>query len=119
MDGSGVSAIKRPGVRGIYCLGDDQPTTLQRFLDELAKTNGWRRPWRAPGVMFVAAAGCCEAWARLFGTVSPLTRDFIHIGRVSFVCDVSRMKRELLMDLTYPTLERGLELLRYPEDRAA
>ncbi|MHB1156408.1 MAG: NAD-dependent epimerase/dehydratase family protein [Phycisphaerales bacterium] len=110
-----VSAIERPGVTGIYCLGDDRPTTLQRFLDELARVNGWRRPWRAPGVMFDAAAGCCEAWARLFGTVSPVTRDFIRIGRASYVCDVSRMKRELLTDLAYPTWERGLELLRYAD----
>ena len=38
-------------------------------------------------------------------------RDFIRIGMASSVADTSRMKRELLPRLAYPTLREGLSLL--------
>lgn len=47
----------------------------------------------------------------VFGTASPLTRDFVRIGMASSVADTSRMKRELLPRLQYPTLKEGLYLL--------
>jgi hypothetical protein len=40
-----------------------------------------------------------------------LTRDFIKIGMVSSVADTTRMKRELLPRLAYPSLTAGIELL--------
>jgi hypothetical protein len=39
------------------------------------------------------------------------TRDFVRIGMASSVADTSRMKRELLPRLEYPTLTKGLTLL--------
>jgi nucleoside-diphosphate-sugar epimerase len=32
------AAIVRPGVEGIYHVGDEEPVTLQRFLDEACRT---------------------------------------------------------------------------------
>jgi nucleoside-diphosphate-sugar epimerase len=106
-----TAAINGEHVSGIYNLGDDHPTTLQEFADTLADYWGYRRPWRAPGRLFYAAAWCCEMFALLFRTVSPLTRDFIKIGMASYVSDTSRMKRELLPQLDFPSLAEGLSLL--------
>lgn len=105
------AAIERDNVSGIYNLGDDQPLTLQEFLD--AATAQWRlpRPWHAPDWSFYAAGAACEAWASVFGTASPLTRDFIRIGMASYCADTARMKRDLLPQLAYPTLKDGLPLL--------
>ncbi len=105
------AAIERPGISGIYNLGDDRPLTLQEFLDTLADRWGYRRPWRAPAWAFTAAAAGCEVVVAVLGTPSPLTRDFIRIGRVSYVMDTTRMKLELLPVLAYPTLHSGLKLL--------
>lgn len=108
----GVAAvIESEGARGIYNLADDEPLTLQNFLDRVADHWGFPRPWRVPEWSVVAAAACCEVFASVFGTVSPFTRDFIRIGMASSVADTSRMKRELLPSLEYPTLREGLSLL--------
>jgi nucleoside-diphosphate-sugar epimerase len=106
-----VAAIEGEHVRGIYLLGDDQPLTIQDVLDAMATRWGHRKPWRAPRWSFYVAAAIVEAFAALFGTAAPLTRDFIRIGMVSHVADTSRMKRELLPVLAYPRLQEGLELL--------
>jgi nucleoside-diphosphate-sugar epimerase len=106
-----TAAIDGTRINGIYNLGDDQPLTLQEFLDTAAAHWGYRRPWRCPRWSFYAAAGCCEMFAAVFRTKSPLTRDFIKIGMASYVADTSRMKRELLSQLTFPTLKEGLVLL--------
>ena len=106
-----ASAIESESVSGIYNLGDDQPLTLQEALDTVATYWGFRRPWRCPEWAFHAAAWGCEAFAALFRTPSPLTRDFIKIGMASYVGDTSRMKRELLPELAFPTLRDGLVLL--------
>ena len=42
---------------------------------------------------------------------SPLTRDFVTIGRVSYCGDTSRMRRELVAELRYPTLGEGMGTL--------
>jgi len=104
-------AIERPDVSGIYNVADDQPMTLQEFLDTVAEHWGYAKPWRCPRWVFPLAGASCEAFASVFGTKSLLTRDFIKIGMVSSVADTSRMKRALLPRLAYPTLRHGLELL--------
>ena len=106
-----TAAIEGTDISGIYNVADDQPVTLQEFLDTIAVHWGYPKPWRCPRWMFPAAAASCEAFASVFGTKSPLTRDFIKIGMVSSVADTSRMKRELLPRLAYPSLTAGIELL--------
>ena len=105
------ASIEKPELSGIYPIADDRPMTLQDFLDTLARRWGYARPWRAPAPLFYAAGLACELWGALWGTGSPLTRDFIRIGMVSHVCDTRRMRTELLPRLAYPTLEDGLVLL--------
>lgn len=104
-------AIDGEHVSGIYNVADDQPVTLQEFLDTIAAHWGYPKPWRCPRWSFPIAAAGCEAFAAVFGTRALLTRDFIRIGMVSSVADTSRMKKELLPQLAYPTLHDGLELL--------
>ena len=106
-----VAAIENKNLSGIYNLGDDEPTTLQEFLDSFAILNGFPKPWRAPGWLFPLAGAFTELGAWLLGKPAPLTRDFIKIGRASYVSDTERMKKELLPELNYPSLEHGLRLL--------
>ncbi len=106
-----MAAATRPGVEGIYNLGDDQPITLQEFLDSAAAQWQAARPLRLPNWCIWTAAWCCEAWATIFRTKSPLTRDFISIGMASYWSDTTRMKAELLPELAHPTLGQGLDLL--------
>ena len=106
-----LAAIESEKANGIYNLADDEPLTLQEFLDRIADHWGYPRPRRVPEWSVFAAAACCEVFASVFGTISPLTRDFIRIGMASSVADTSRMKSELLPLLEYPTLREGLSLL--------
>jgi len=105
------AAILKPGIRGIYHVGDEKPVTLQYFLDEACRVWNCPRPFRTPLWTIYAAATLCE----LFGTItrkpSPLTRDFITIGRVSHWGDTRRAREELVPELAYPTLEKGLSTL--------
>jgi len=105
------AAILKPRVGGIYHVGDEQPVTLQHFLDEACKEWGLPRPWRLPVAMIDVAASLSEAFALIARTRSPLTRDFIRIGRVSHWGDTRRFREELVPDLRYPTLESGLATL--------
>jgi nucleoside-diphosphate-sugar epimerase len=106
-----VAAIENERAKGIYNLADDKPLTLQEFLDAIADNWRYPRPWRVPEWSVFAAAASCELFASVFGTAAPLTRDFVRIGMASSVADTSRMKRELLPRLEYPTLREGLSLL--------
>lgn len=106
-----VAALEGPNITGVYNLGDDEALTLQYFLDTIADYWDFHRPRRCPGWSFRLAARCCEFFATLFKTASPLTRDLIRIGMASYVSDTSRMKRHLLPQLGYPTLRDGLSLL--------
>lgn len=105
------AAIEKQGIHGVYNLGDDDPLTLQDFLDTAAAHWGNSKPWRAPGWSFYMAAWCIEAFATVFRTRSPLTRDFIRIGMASYSGDTRRMKEELLPQLVYPSLATGMVLL--------
>lgn len=106
-----TAAATRPGVQGIYHAGDERPLTLQEFLDEACEIWNVRRPWRMPLWMIRLAAGLCELGARLLRQPSPLTRDFIEIGRVSYCGDTRRMHSELLPQLKYPSFEDGKNTL--------
>lgn len=105
------NAALRENISGIYHLGDEGRQTLQEFLDKCASVWRTRRPWRTPVGLIYTAAALCEAQSAVFGTPSPLTRDFITIGRCSYYGDTTRMRRELLPTLKYPTLETGKESL--------
>src|SRR5581483_9431377 len=60
------AAIVVPGAHGIYHVGDDQPMTLQAFLDGACDQWGCRRPLRVPVWLVDLTAGVCE----LFATVA-------------------------------------------------
>lgn len=102
-----AAAIEHPAARGIYQLGDDGNDSLQEFLDLACDAWGVPRPWRMPLWLIRAAAAACECWSAVWGTRSPLTRDFIAIGRVPYYGDTSGMKRDLLPRLRYPTIAEG------------
>ncbi|HYL15648.1 MAG TPA: NAD(P)-dependent oxidoreductase [Terriglobales bacterium] len=106
-----LTAIENENARGIYNVCDDKPLTIQEFLDQLAAQFGYRKPWRLPEWVFYAAGATCETAAKLFKTTAPLTRDIVRAGMTSAVADNSRIKRELLTRLAYPTLRQGIELL--------
>jgi len=106
-----AAALTNAAARGIYNLGDEQPLTLQEFLDTATARWRYRRPWRLPRWSFFAAAAAVETFASIFRTAAPLTRDFVKIGMASYVMDTTRTKAALLPHLAYPTLREGLELL--------
>jgi nucleoside-diphosphate-sugar epimerase len=106
------AAIVNRAARGIYHVGDDRPVTLQQFLDAACGVWGCPAPRRVPFWSIVAAAALCEAGATVLRTRSPLTRDFVRLGRVSHWGDTRRAREELLPRLEFPTLESGLSTLR-------
>ena len=106
-----TAAATRVGATGIYHVGDEAPLTLQEFLDRACDAWGTPRPWRLPWWTILTAATLSELWATLFRTRSPLTRDFVRIGRVSYCGDTTRFRAELSKDLRYPTLNDGMASL--------
>ena len=102
-----AAAIKNGEATGIYHIGDEGYDTLQSFLDFACAKWGYRRPWRMPMWSFYLAATLFETVSFLFDTISPLTRDFIDIGRVSYYGDTSRFRNELLPDLKYRNVYEG------------
>ena len=104
------AAIQKPEINGIYHIGDDGIQSLQEFLDIITVYKGNRKPWRMPVWMIMTAARLFEMVSAIFGTKSPLTRDFIRIGMVSYYGDTSRMRKELLSTLKYPTFKDGLDI---------
>lgn len=102
------AALEPGAAGGIYHLGDEQPVTLQDFLDRLADRWGYRRPWRLPLSLIYVVAFAVEVFATIFRTAAPLTRDFVRIGSASYCGDTGRMRSELLPELRYPTLTEGL-----------
>ena len=81
------------------------------FLDKLADHYHYPRAWRLPEWTFHLAAMGCEVAARVLGTPAFLNRDIVRAGMTSCVADTSRMKRELLPSLSYPTITEGITLL--------
>lgn len=105
------AAVVIPEIHGIYHLGDEQPVTLQQFLDVACDEWGRPRPHRLPLWTIMTAASLCELGALVAHKPSPLTRDFIRIGRVSYWGDTRRMRAELLPSLAHPTLDSGRQTL--------
>lgn len=105
------AAILRPGVAGIYHVGDERPVSLQEFLDKACQVWGYPPPKQMPMSLIYAAASVCELFALVAGTRSPLTRDFVRLGCVSHWGDTRRARAELIPDLRFPTLETGLSTL--------
>lgn len=103
------NAAMKENIHGIYHLGDEGTQTLQEFFDTLSEFWGSRKPWRMPVGLIVFTAYLFELFSMLFGTRSPLTRDFIKIGMVSYYGDTSRMRSELLPRLKYKTFRDGIE----------
>lgn len=106
-----ASAISQESATGIYHVGDEGRNTLQEFLSLACQQWGYRAPQVMPLGLIYAAAGICECYSQVTGSASPLTRDFIDIGRVSYFGDTERMRRELLPSLKYRTVEEGLNTL--------
>ncbi|HCC52145.1 MAG TPA: hypothetical protein DEQ30_08880 [Porphyromonadaceae bacterium] len=105
-----MAAVMKPGIRGIYHVGDEGIQTLQQFLDDITVYRKNHKPWRMPVRMIMTAARCFELFSAVFGTRSPLTVDFIKIGRASYYGDTKRMRQELLPRLKYKTYRDGMEL---------
>jgi len=64
-----------------------------------------------PESAFYAAACLCETFAGVFHTAAPLNRDIVQMGMTSVVADTSRMKREIVAELIYPTFDKGIALV--------
>lgn len=105
------NSIVKNNISGIYHLGDEGTQTLQEFFDDAATHWGYRKPIRMSQNLIFFAARLFEFYSRLFNTRSPLTRDFIRIGMVSYYGDTSRMRSELLEYLKYRTYKEGIETL--------
>ena len=106
-----TAAVIKEDTCGIYHIGDEGKDTLQSFLDTACGVWGLKKPWRMPLGLIYAAADLFEMASEMFKTKSPLTRDFIDIGRVPYYGDTSRFRRELLPELIYPTLKEGVREL--------
>lgn len=102
-----VGVVSNKRAQGIYNAGDDGIQTLQEYLDFACDQWGYRRPWRMPLWLIYFAAWIFELISFLFKTKSPLTNDFIDIGRVSYYGDTTRMRSELLPELKYKTMVEG------------
>src|SRR5438477_11917432 len=61
--------------------------------------------------MFYIAGLGVEMPALILRTPAPLNRDIVRAGMTSCVADTSRMKREVLPTVAYPTIEQGISLL--------
>jgi nucleoside-diphosphate-sugar epimerase len=95
---------------GIYNIGDEGRQTLQEYLDLACSVWKCKKPWRMPLWMIYFAAGCFETASLIFAFKSPLTSDFIDIGRISYYGDTTRMRQEILATLKYPTMKDGVEI---------
>ena len=104
-------AVLKDNIKGIYHLGDEGKQTLQEFFDAATKKWGFHKPVRMNIKVIFAVAWLFEMFSLLFATKSPLTRDFIRIGMVSYYGDTTRMRKELLSDLKYRTYKDGMETL--------
>jgi nucleoside-diphosphate-sugar epimerase len=102
-----VAAIKSSTASGVYHIGDEGNDTLQSFLDFACDIWKCHKPWRMPLWLIYLAAEIFEFVSKVFKTKSPLTKDFIDIGRVSYYGDTSRFRSELLPYLEYSNIYKG------------
>jgi nucleoside-diphosphate-sugar epimerase len=107
-----TQAIVDEKARGIYHVGDEGSDTLQSFLDFCCDNWACPRPLRLPLPMIYQAAMLCEWASRRFDIPSPLTRDFIDIGSVSYYGDTRRFRNDLLPELTYRNVSEGFGELK-------
>ena len=108
---AGAAAITNRAASGIYHIGDEGNVSLQEFLELACRHWGVGRPWVMPLWLIYTAAELCEFYSKITGSVSPLTRDFIDIGRVSYYGDTERMRKDLLPVLKYRTIAEGFSTL--------
>ena len=106
-----AAAITNQAAFGIYHLGDEGNVSLQEFLNLACRQWEVGRPWVMPLWLIYTAAGLCELYSRFTGSMSPLTRDFIDIGRVPYYGDTERMRKDLLPVLKYRTIADGISTL--------
>jgi nucleoside-diphosphate-sugar epimerase len=106
-----AAAITSATASGIYHIGDEGRLTLQEFLALACRQWGLPPPWNMPLGLIYTAARLCEFYSMMTGSISPLTRDFIDIGRVSYYGDTERMRAELRPTLKYRTSAEGLHTL--------
>lgn len=106
-----VAALMSTTASGIYHIGDEGNDTLQSFLDFACDIWKCRKPWRMPLWLIYSAAEIFEFASSVFKTQSPLTKDFIDIGRVSYYGDTSRFRSELLPLLKYSSINEGVSEL--------
>ncbi len=66
-----------------------------------------------PLFFIYTAAKLFEITSKIFKIKSPLTKDFIDIGRVSYYGDTTKFRTELLKDLKYRTVYNGRSELEY------
>jgi nucleoside-diphosphate-sugar epimerase len=102
-----TQAIIGDKINGIYHLGDEGVQTLQEFLDIACTQWGYHKPWRMPIWLIRLAAWHFEFFSLLFSIKSPLTRDFIKIGMISYYGDTSKMHKDLLPVLKYKNIQEG------------
>lgn len=105
------AVIEKLDAKGIYHVGDEGRIHLQDFLAMACARWGHRPPWTMPLWMIYSAAHLCEFYSNLTGSIAPLTRDFIDIGRVPYYGDTTRFRQELLPALAYPTIAEGVHTL--------
>jgi nucleoside-diphosphate-sugar epimerase len=106
-----AAAIANSAASGIYHLGNEGNVSLQEFLNLACRQWEVGRPWVMPLWLIYTAAGLCELYSRFTGSMSPLTRDFIDIGRVPYYGDTERMRKDLLPVLKYRTIADGISTL--------
>lgn len=106
-----TAAIINDTASGIYHVGDEGNVSLQEFLELACHQWGFGRPWIMPLWLIYTAAELCELYSKITGSASPLTRDFINIGRVSYYGDTERMRKDLLPVLKYRTITEGVSSL--------
>jgi nucleoside-diphosphate-sugar epimerase len=102
-----TTAITSGTASGIYHIGDEGNVSLQEFLALACRQWGVGRPWSMPLWLIYCAAELCELFSRITGSASPLTRDFIDIGRVPYYGDTERMRKDLLPVLKHASIAEG------------
>jgi len=106
------NAIIKDNIKGIYNIGDEGRQTLQEFFDDITEFRGYHKPWRMPVELIILAAEIFELFSRIFGTRSPLTKDFVKIGMASYYGDTKKMRAELLPALKYKNYKEGINTFK-------